>query len=990
MVRAETVTWYADGHEHQLAVDTPAWYAWLEEVSTFAFVSDMGTFTVRKEPRQHGGVYWRAYRKRDGKLHRAYLGKSHDVTLERLNAVAAMLSGKGNTPDRWASGNETLQIHHASITPQPPNVIVTQRLTSPESAPKHNLPPQLTSLIGRKQDAAAAEKLLQRPQMRLLTLTGPAGVGKTRLALRIATDLLESYPDGVYFVPLASLRDSDQVLLTIAQTLALREIGGQTFQVLLKASLQHKHLLLVLDNFEQVITAAPLLTELLETCPELKLLVTSREVLHLRAEHQFPIPPLALPDLTHLPADEALAQYAAVDLFLQRAQAIKPSFQLTSTNARSVAEICIRLDGLPLAIELAAARIKLLTPQALLARLSHRLRVLTSGTRDVPARQQTLRNTIEWSYNLLGATEQRLFRQLSVFVGGCTLEGVEAVCAMLGEEEELVLDGVASLADKSLLLQREREKGEFRLMMLETIREYALEVLAAKGEEEATRQAHAIYYLHLAERGTPMLVGEQQAVWYERLEQEYENLRVALHWLLERKEAEQALRLCTALWMFWLVEGYWSEGRSFLERALTASGGVVTSLRAAALNGLGLLLLDQWDLELAERRLEESLALYRELGDTGNIGKPLHNLGLVALSQGAYSRASQLLEESLIRSREGGDKTDCAFVLCNLTELYQARGEFDTARSCAEESLALFRKLKDNFGISHALLALARVLFVSQGNIVAVDALLEECRTRLSQSGVHEMWMAGANHLAAVVALSQGDIDRARSIIKESLAFYRAKGYQQDMADSLVNLGMVATAEGDYAAAQACYEESLVIAREIGYKPLIPPGLEGLAVVAAAQGAFAWAARLWGAAENLRENMGTTIPPVESAAYERSVAAVRAQVGEAIFASEWAQGRAMTPEQVLSMQGRATMPMPVSPEASPVPQTRSEASLAGLTPREVEILRLLAQGLTSAQIAERLVIGVVTVNFHVRSIYSKLEVASRAAATRYAIEHHLV
>ena len=987
VVRAGTLILYVGKHEQQFTVDTPVWYAWLEEVSTFAFISDVGTFTARKEPRQHSGAYWKAYRKRNGKLHRAYLGKSHDVTLERLNSVAALLSELSATSDQEASGNETLQARQASITPQPPNVIATQRLTSPESAPKHNLPPQLTSLVGREQDEAAAEQLLQRPEVRLLTITGPAGVGKTRLAFQIATDLLESYPDGVYFVNLARLRDSDQVLLTIAQTLALREMGGQTFQVLLKASLQDKHLLLVLDNFEQVITAAPLLTELLEACHELKLLVTSREVLHLRAEHQFPLPPLGLPNLTHLPASDALAKYAAVDLFLQRAQAVKPGFRLTSANASSVAEICTRLDGLPLAIELAAARINVLTPQVLLARLSRRLRVLTSGTRDVSARQQTLRNTIEWSYQLLDGPEQRLFRRLSVFVGGGTLEAVEAVCVTLGVEAELVLDGVASLTDKSLLQPRERVEGEFRLVMLETIREYASEVLAASGEGEAVGQAHATYCLQLAEKAAPELFGTQGQGWFARLEQDHENLRAAVHWLLERKEAEQALRLCAALSDFWFVQGYWSQGRALLERAL-ALNEVTPAVRAAALHGLGSLLLNQWDYVQAERRLEESLALYRALGDTGNLGKPLQILGMLASGQGAYARASLLLEESLTRFREAGDKLMCAYVLCNLVEVYQARGEYSAARACAGESLTLLRELQDNFGSYHALLALAEVLFVSQGDAAAVDDLIEECRTRLSESGVHEMWLAGANHLAAKVALSQGDRNRARSILEEGLAFYRVKGYQQDTADALLILGQVATAEGDYAAAQACYEESLVIARQIGYQPVIPPNLEGLAAVAAAQGAFEWAARLGGVVESLRKAMGAPIPPVYRADVERSVAAARAQLGGRTFALVWAQGRTMTPEQVLWAQGRATMPIPS--EARPVPQTRSGDPPVGLTSREGEILRLLAQGLTSAQIAEQLVIGVVTVNFHVRSIYSKLGVTSRAAATRYAIEHHLV
>ncbi len=341
-----------------------------------------------------------------------------------------------------------------------------------------DLPAQLTSFIGREQEVAAACTLLRRPQTRLLTLTGTGGVGKTRLGLQVAADLLDGFADDVYFIPLAPISDPDFVMPTIVQTLGLWEVGDRPLLEQLKAYLQEKHLLLLLDNFEQVVAAAPLLADLLASCPELKMLVTSRAVLRIQGEHEFPVPPLALPDLKQLPDGETLSHYAAVSLFLQRAQAIKPDFHMTEANARAIAEICIRLDGLPLAIELATARIKLLPPQALLSRLDKRLHVLVGGTRDAPARQQTLRNTIAWSYNLLDEKEQQLFQWLSVFVGGYTLEAVESLCVALGDGDGTmpVLDTVASLIDKSLLQQMEWEKEEPRLVMLETIREYGLVV----------------------------------------------------------------------------------------------------------------------------------------------------------------------------------------------------------------------------------------------------------------------------------------------------------------------------------------------------------------------------------------------------------------------------------------------------------------------------------------------------------------------------------
>ncbi len=434
-------------------------------------------------------------------------------------------------------------------------LLPSRQPTQPTQVFDHNLPAQLTSLIGREQEVIAACTLLIRAEVRLLTLTGPGGVGKTCLALQIANELLDAFADGVCFVPLAPIFDPDFVLPAIAQTLGLKEAGNQPVSDLLKEYLRNLHLLLFLDNFEQIVAAAPLLADLLASCPKLKILVTSRAVLHIQGEHEFPVPLLALPDLKQLPDSASLTEYAAVALFLQRAQAIKPDFQITPANAHAIAEICSRLDGLPLAIELAAARIKLLPPQALLARLEHRLQVLTSGASNAPARQHTLRNTLKWSYDLLDAQEQRLFRRLSVFVGGCTLEAIEAIYTELdnGDEAIQLLDAVASLIDKSLLQQTEQEGEELRLVMLETIREYALECLAANGEMEVTRQAHADYFLVLAEEAEPKLVGIEQLQWLVRLEREHDNLRMALSWLLERKALEMALRLGGALSLFWVL-----------------------------------------------------------------------------------------------------------------------------------------------------------------------------------------------------------------------------------------------------------------------------------------------------------------------------------------------------------------------------------------------------------------------------------------------------
>ena len=410
----------------------------------------------------------------------------------------------------------------------------------------NNLPIQPTPFIGREKEVASVKQLLRRQDVRLLTLTGAGGTGKSRLGLHAAAELNDVFADGAFFVNLAPISDPELLVPTIAQTLELKEIGDQSLLNQLRASLRDKNLLLLLDNFEQIVSAAMHVVDLLNACPKLKIVVTSRTVLHVRAEHEFEVPPLALPNLKRLPDLVALLQYEAVALFIQRAQAVKPDFQVTNANAPAVAEICARLDGLPLAIELAAARMKLLTPQALLTRLSQRLQVLTSVTRDMPARQQTLRNTIEWSYNLLDTYEQRLFRWLSVFVGGCTLEAVEAVCSEFGDGAGQVLDGVASLTDKNLLQQMEVGK-ESSLVMLETIREYGLERLAASEETEATRHAHAIYYLALAQKAEPELLGPEQVMWLDRLEREHDNLRAAMRWLLERFEARQHIEMALQL-----------------------------------------------------------------------------------------------------------------------------------------------------------------------------------------------------------------------------------------------------------------------------------------------------------------------------------------------------------------------------------------------------------------------------------------------------------
>ena len=584
---------------------------------------------------------------------------------------------------------------------------------APRTSHPHNLPPQLTGLVGRERDVDVVTALLRHDGGRLLTLTGPPGVGKTRLSLGAAERLLDLFADGAFFVALAPVTDPDQVASVIAATLGLREEGGRSVVENLCGRLRARHMLLVLDNFEHVTAAAVLVVDLLTACPRLTVLVTSRAPLHVRGEQTFAVSPLALPDPTDPPPVDALTQYSAIDLFLQRARARAPDFEITVENAPAVDAICRRLDGLPLAIELAASRVALLPPQALLARLERRLSLLIAGAHDLPERQRTLRAAIAWSYDLLDADERALFARLGIFVGGCTIEAAEAVCGTAGGRQDTVLDRLASLMNKSLLRMDVAGHGEPRFGMLETIREYALERLAESGDEEESRRRHAGYYLALAEAAEPELTGPAQGMWLERLEDEGDNLRAALRWARESGEIDTGLRLAGALWRFWYMRGYQREGRGWLEDllALTAKGpsGPARAARAKAFNAAGVLAYYQGDCVRAIALHEESLALRRELADKQAIASSLHNLASNVALCGDHERAVELYEESLALSRDLGAKLAIAATLSNLGDIAREQGAYGRATALSEESLALMRELGDTWGIALLLTNLGRL-----------------------------------------------------------------------------------------------------------------------------------------------------------------------------------------------------------------------------------------------------------------------------------------
>jgi predicted ATPase/DNA-binding XRE family transcriptional regulator len=848
--------------------------------------------------------------------HRLLAGLSQEALAERaglsVDAIRALERGRRTAPrpetigllaDAVALEAADRANFIASATGQAPahgDARKTPR--SPRSIP---LPEPPTTLIGRERDVDEVTDLLQRASVRLVTLTGPGGVGKTRLALAIAHRLRTAYPDGVVFVDLSALRDPFPIAPAVARALGLREDGARGPRDLLVAFLRAKRLLLVLDNFEQVIGAAPLLAELVAETLHLSLLVTSRTPLHLRAEQHYPVLPLETPDSVDISLQEA-GEFPASRLFTERAIATLPTFQLSTNNAQSVTEICRRLDGLPLAIELAAARVALLPPQALLSRLERRLVVLTHGARDLPERQQTLRATIDWSYALLSNWQRAIFRRLSVFAGGCTTDAADVVVGSQESAADDILGEIDALVDHSLLHSLVQADGEPRFRMLETVREYGLEQLALAGEEDATRQRHADYFTALAEAGTPAyFYGPDQAQLLERLELEHDNLRAALAWAANRGDVDLALALVNGLWRFWYVRGYLSEGRDWVQAILALRGTTQAGeAYVEALVGLGNLAYVQTDYDAATDAAERALEVAHSLPDPSNRAMPLNILAAVARFRGEFARAAGLWDECLTLVRPNMDDWLRAIVLHNLSDVTRRQGEYERAAALAEQSQALALRRGDEWGVVQAALAFGDVAR-DRGEIDQAATWFERALVTARELG-YDRDVALALAGLADIALVRGQYDVAAGLVDESLSLLRPQGDKLRTAHSLNVLGRICRARGDVKQALAAYHESLTLCSAVGDRLGLAEALEGIAAVDALASAagveerLASHVRLLAAAAVLRTTIGAPIAPLERTDSERDIANARATLGDERFAAAWAAGEHASLDELIA------------------------------------------------------------------------------------------
>lgn len=775
----------------------------------------------------------------------------------------------------------------------------------------NNLPLHAAAFVGREKDLKAIAALLVDPAGRLVTLVGPGGIGKTRLSLQVATELLPHYESGAWIVELAAIDDPTLVSLAVASALGLRESPDRPLLEALVTHLQPRRLLLVLDNCEHLLGACgQLVHDLLASCPKLNILATSREPLHIAGETTWAVPPLELPDLANLPPLQDFVRYEAVTLFIDRAERVFPLFAVTEQNAPSIAEVCHRLDGLPLPIELAAAWVRVLSVAQIVDRLDDRLALLARGDRTAPARQRTLEATLDWSYDLLSRPEQVLFQRLSVFAGGFDLQAAEAVCSGNGLEPEEVLDLLSQLVDKSLVMVERRKDQARRCRLLETVREYATMRLEASGEWADLRRRHLGWCLALAERSRPYLWGAADRASFVRLESEEDNLRAALQWSFESGAGDEGLRLAAALGWYWYVRANLQQGRHWLKLALAASEGAPAASRASALNAAGALAVLQGDHERATVLLQEAVQLDCASQCSRVAAWSLQELGLAAHFGGRYARAQQRFADSM----------------------------------------SLFREMDDEVGIASALLY--------QG----------------------------------ITSHYQGDHARAAALLEESLPSLQDAGDAVGTARALTGLGLVARQQGDFDRSQASFHEALQLAQEPGARLEVAQCFEGLAGLSSEQGHPHRAARLFGAAEALREAIGTGLPAGHDADHSRDVEAVRTRLAEQAFEEMWSAGRELDLEQAIAyaLEQEEGAKATTLPGARPLTQLQmAKQQYGGLTARERQVASLVTQGKSNSAIAAELFVTVRTVEAHITHILRKLGFSSRAQVAAWAISKGL-
>jgi predicted ATPase/DNA-binding winged helix-turn-helix (wHTH) protein len=709
---------------------------------------------------------------------------------------------------------------------------------------RHDLPVPRTSLVGREQQVTEATDLLLRQDVRLLSLTGPGGAGKTRLAIAVGAAIADQFTAGVQFVSLASIKRPDLVATALADALEIQQVSNRTIPQLIGDQLKELGpFLLLLDNFEQVISAATVVAETLEACPSLKILVTSRSCLRIYGEQEFPVTPLA--------------QNSAIELFAQRAAAVWPDFAITSENAAAVEEICSRLDGLPLAIELAAARTKVLSPGAILDRLQSPLQLLTGGALDLPERQQTLRKAIDWSHGLLNDAEQRLFRRFSVFVGGCTLEAAEAVCNARRDLGIDLFEGLSSLVDKNLVQRMDRAQTEPRFAMLETIREFALERLINSGEHSAARRAHAAYCLVLAEEGNPELNPADRTRWLTQCDVEIDNFRSALDWLFQTLDLDWSLRLCVALFRFWDMREHLSEGRARLETVLRLAGAERKKERARVSHFIGALATAQGDYLVAEHAAQQSLSLYEELGDETGIAVSLNALAVTARDRGDYALAQSNFERSLACWHLLSDRLAIARCLHNLANVVKVRGDYPRARWALGEATDIFESLGDRSGAAWSI--------NQQGDI----------------------------------ARATGDMVVARGLYARALSAFREVGDPWGSARSLTDLGYIGCEEGNHLAGHAAFSEAMEIFAGLGHRRGMARTLEGYACLALAEGHAARALTLAAAAARLRRMICAPLSQEEQSKLNRRLVPAWESLTEPEGKGAWEKGSAMSLEKAM-------------------------------------------------------------------------------------------